>query len=295
MTRKGLGITYSQQAKIVHSRIDSELAASTSDTALVQDALRIVDTAKQHGVVLRLLGALAISLHSSEFAHVHQNLKRLGESRRAFTDIDFIGYSKQRVKIREVMEDNLNYVVDQNVLLFRGKERLVYQHPEQGYHIDIFLDGLKFSHHISFGTDPKKGRLLLDYPTISATDLLLEKLQIHAISQKDLKDIIVLLRAHELDSTDGPRTINMKHVATVLAGDWGFWKDATTNLRDVSAHGTKYAEDEMLSQADLADVSSKVNQLLTEIENQPKTSGWKQRERTGQEKPWWNDVEEVTR
>lgn len=295
LTRKVSGITYSPQAKIEQPRIEAELAGSPADTALVEDAIRIVKVAKQRGVVLRLLGALAISLHSSEFAHLHQNLKRLGGDQRTFTDIDFIGYSKQRVKIREVMEDELNYVVDQNVLLFRGKERLVYQHPDQNYHIDIFLDGLRFSHHIIFGTDPKKGRLLLDYPTISATDLLLEKVQIHSISQKDLKDIIVLLRAHQLDSTDGLRTINTNHVAAVLASDWGFWKDASTNLRDVSSHGAKYAAEGMLSHSDLADVSNKVNQLLAQIENEPKTSAWKRRERAGEEKPWWNDVEEVSR
>lgn len=295
MTRKALGITYSQQAKIEQPRIETELAGALADTALVEDAIRIVDVAKRNGVVLRLLGALAISLHSSEFAHLHQSLKRLGDSERAFTDVDLIGYSKQRVKIREFMEDELNYVVDQNVLLFRGKERLVYQHPDQNYHIDIFLDGLRFSHHITFGTDPKKGRLLLDYPTISATDLLLEKLQIHSISQKDLKDIIVLLRAHQLNSTDGPRIINTNHVAAVLADDWGFWKDATTNLREVSSYGAKYAAERMLPHSDLADVANKVNHLLAQIENEPKTPTWKERERAGEERPWWNDVEEVSR
>jgi hypothetical protein len=271
------------------------LGEAYSDRALVEDALKIVEGAKQRGVVLRLLGALAITLHSSEFTELHHNLKRLGENKRAFTDIDLIGYSKQRVKIREVMEDDLHYLVDQNVLLFRGKERLMYHHREQLYQIDIFLDGLKFSHEIRFGADPKKGRLLLDYPTISATDLLLEKLQIHSISQKDLKDVIVLLRAHTLDAMDAPGSINMTHVATVLANDWGFWKDATTNLAEVSSYATKYLAEGLLTGPDLTDISEKTNQILSQIEAEPKTSEWKLRERMGDEKPWWKDVEDVSR
>jgi hypothetical protein len=271
------------------------LGESHSDRALIEDALEIVEVAKERGVVLRILGALAITLHSGEFAQLHHNLKRLGENKQAFTDIDLIGYSKQRVKIREVMEDDLHYLVDQNVLLFRGKERLVYHHREQLYQVDIFLDGLRFSHEIMFGTDPKKGRLLLDYPTISATDLLLEKLQIHSISQKDLKDIVVLLRAHQLDVIDTPRSINTKHVATVLANDWGFWKDTTTNLRDVSSYAAKYHADGMLEDSDLTDVSQKTSRILSEIETQQKTLEWKLRERVGEEKPWWKDVEDVSR
>jgi hypothetical protein len=293
--RKALETTCSQPASSKTLRIEAELDESHSDRALVEDALKIVEAANQRGVVLRLLGALAITLHSSEFTQLHHDLKRLGEGEHAFTDIDMIGYSKQRVKIREIMEDDLHYSVDQNVLLFRGKERLVYHHRESLYHIDIFLDGLRFSHDIMFGTDPKKGRLLLDYPTISATDLLLEKLQIHSISQKDLKDMIVLLRAHKLDVLDSPRGINVKHVATILAGDWGFWRDATTNLAEVSSYATKYLAEGMLTDSDLTDVSGKTKQILGQIETEPKTLEWKLRERVGEEKPWWKDVEDVSR
>jgi hypothetical protein len=294
MTRE-LEITCSQPDRSKTFSDLKQLTEKRSDRALVEDALTIVDVANQRGVVLRLLGALAITVHSTGFTKLHRNLKRLGETERAFTDIDLIGYSKQRVKIREVMEDELHYLVDQNVLLFRGKERLMYHHKEQNYQIDIFLDALRFSHEISFGTDPKKGRLLLDYPTISATDLLLEKLQIHSISQKDLKDIIVLLRAHKLDETDNPRSIDMKHVAAVLANEWGFWKDATTNLAEVASYAARYLAEGLLTEPDFTDVSEKQTLLLTRIEGEPKPQEWKLREQVGEKKPWWKNVEDVSR
>lgn len=271
------------------------METSNVDKELLDDAFKIVDTAKQRDVSLRLLGALAISLCSSEFANLHQSLKRLGSATRAFTDIDLIGYAKQRVKVREVMEDDLDYVVDQNVLLFRGKERLLYHHPKGLYHLDIFFDRLSFSHEIALGSDPKKGRLQLRYPTITPTDLLLEKLQIHAISQKDLKDIIVLLRAHDLGMTDEGKVINLKHVSSLLANDWGFWKDATTNLHDVITYAEKYRSESLLPEADFANVSVKISQILEAAEKEPKTKNWDARARIGETKQWWNSVEDVSR
>jgi hypothetical protein len=271
------------------------LQVSSGDKALIDDSLKIVDVAKQRNVSLRLLGALAISLHSSEFGSLYQSLKRLGDSERAFTDIDLIGYSKERVKVREVLEDELGYVVDQNVLLFRGKERLLYHHPEGKYYMDIFFDRLNFSHDINMGSDPKKGRLQLDYPTITATDLLLEKLQIHEISQKDLKDVIVLLRAHDLGIQDNAQMINSKHFAMVLADDWGFWKDATANLHDVLSYAEKYRCEGMLPDPDFADISGKVAKILKTVENEPKSQKWDLRSRTGESKQWWKSVEDVSR
>ena len=268
---------------------------SMLDEPIVKEALAIVEAAKKRNVVLRLLGALAIMLRSSEWEDLQRSLKRLGTSERTFTDIDLIGYAKQRPKVRQVMEDDLGYVVDQNVLLFRGKERLLYHHPKQSYNVDIFFDSLRFSHDILFGTDPKKDRLLLDFPTISPTDLLLEKLQIHSISQKDLKDVIVLLRAHELGPQENRKSINLQRLAGTLRDDWGFWKDATTNLREVVSYTEEYNSQGMIAQTDVSDIAAKVSHILNTIDRSEKTSKWKVRERTGESKQWWNNVENVSR
>jgi hypothetical protein len=268
---------------------------SILDEPIVKEALAIVEAAEKRNVVLRLLGALAITLRSSEWEILQRNLKRLGDTEKTFTDVDLIGYAKQRPKVREVMEDDLGYAVDQNVLLFRGKERLLYHHPTEPYSVDVFFDSLRFSHEISFGTDPKRDRLLLHSPTISPADLLLEKLQIHAISEKDLKDIVVLLRAHELAPEDGAKSINLQHITGTLRDDWGFWKDATTNLREVVSYAEKYNSRGMIAQTDVSDIASKVSHILNTIEVSEKTPKWKLRARTGESKQWWNEVEDVSR
>ncbi len=55
-------------------------------------------------------------------------------------------------------------------------------------------------------------------------------MQIVEINEKDLKDSIVLLRAHTVGDTDKD-TINAKRIAKLLADDWGFYYTVTTNLK----------------------------------------------------------------
>lgn len=64
---------------------------------------------------------------------------------------------------------------------------------QNGFSIDIFLDRLEMCHDIDF-----KGRLELDYPTIPLAEMLLEKLQIVQINEKDVKDVIILCASTKL-------------------------------------------------------------------------------------------------
>lgn len=265
------------------------------DQVLIADALKIIEEGKKYDITLRLLGALAIKVHSEEFSELHRKLKRLGSENRVFSDIDLIGYSKERVKIRRLMEDVLGFKYSEQFMLMHGKERLLYFHLENLYHVDIFFDKLKFSHDIDFGSIPNKGRLGLDYPTISLADLLLEKLQIHEINEKDIKDLIVLIRAHEIGEKDQKEIINGKHVAKILADDWGFWYDAKMNLDKVKLSAERYHEDGILAPEDFEDLQLKINRILDFIDAEPKTKNWKKREKVGTTKKWWRSVEEVTR
>lgn len=264
------------------------------DEAFINEAIRIVEAAERRGVTLRILGALAIRLHSGEHNKLHINLDRLG-SDKSFTDIDFMAYSKERHKVRAVMEDDLGFKISPQTLLMHGKERLIYYHPDGLYHVDIFFDKLRFSHDIDFGDNPKKGRLSLDFPTIPLAELLLEKLQIHDITEKDVKDVIVLLRAHKLAEKDEKEVLNIKYISEVLADDWGFWYDVVQNLKKAKESLRKYLKEGMMSGEDAQDVTSKIEKLLNYIEVKPKTSKWKKRMRQGTDKKWWRDVEEISR
>lgn len=268
---------------------------ATNDEVFLRDAIKIVEEGERRNVTLRLLGALAVKIHSHEYDHLHGKLKRLGEEKQAFTDIDLMAYSKERAKVRELMEDVFGFTHSRHFLLMHGKERLLYYHPEGLYHVDIFFDKLQFSHDVHFGSDPRKGRLSSDFPTIPLAELLLEKLQIHEINEKDIKDIIVLLRAHEIGQLDQKEVVNIKYFAKILADDWGFWYDARANLQKVKAFADNYHAEDILTLEDLADVRDKVDRIIAFTDDEPKTKKWKKREKKGTSKEWWRPVETLTR
>ncbi|GBC71452.1 hypothetical protein HRbin02_01235 [Candidatus Calditenuaceae archaeon HR02] len=265
-----------------------------SDEEIISEAIKIVNEGEKRGVILRILGALAIRIHSNGLEALHKGLGRLGENTKgSFTDIDLIGYSSQRAGVRELMEKYFSFVISRQFLLLYGKERLVYYHPDNLYRVDIFFDKLSFSHEIQFR---KKGssRLELDSPTITVSDLLLEKLQIHQINEKDIKDIIVLLRAHDVGEGEGDR-INLQYISNILCDDWGFWMDATENLRKTMKYAEKYFERSLISQEDLSDVNNKCLKILDYLEECPKTKNWEKRARKGVKEKYWREVEELYR
>ncbi len=267
----------------------------TNDEVFLRDALKIVEEAERRDITLRLLGALAVRIHSSQYDYLYKKLKRLGEEECFFTDIDFIAYSKERAKVRKLMEDVFDFKYSRHFLLMHGKERLLYYHPKGLYHIDVFFDKLQFSHTVHFGSNPKNGRLALDFPTISLADLLLEKLQIHEINEKDIKDVLVLLRAHKIGQLDQKEVINVKYVAEILADDWGFWYDATENLRKIRSLADKYRAKGFLTLEDSADIRDKVDRIIALIDAEPKTRKWEKRRKKGTSKKWWRPVETLTR
>jgi hypothetical protein len=62
--------------------------------------------------------------------------------------------------------------------------------------------------------------------------MLLEKMQIVQINEKDVIDTIMLLLEHPLGDID-KETINIKRVAELCAADWGLWRTLTMNLGKV--------------------------------------------------------------
>jgi hypothetical protein len=157
-------------------------APSTTGASFVEEATKIVDAAKEKGIALRIMGATAVRIHCSKFSYLHDALQR------EITDIDFVGYGKQNSNVLKLL-DALGYVSDKRMRMFQFMGRYLFENPANKRHIDVFFDKLEFCHTIDF-----KGRLELDYPTISLSDILLQKMQIVQINEKDIRDTMVLLR-----------------------------------------------------------------------------------------------------
>jgi hypothetical protein len=136
-----------------------------------------------------------------------------------------------------------------------------------------------------------RGRLELHPKTITPTDLFLEKIQIVKISEKDIKDLIVLL--HEADLTEDERGVNVEYVANRMSWDWGFYYTTTMNLNKVREFLGRYSD--KLGEDEVKTVSERIDRLLSAIEAKPKSTKWKLRAKIGPSVKWYNEVEDLIR
>jgi hypothetical protein len=130
----------------------------------------------------------------------------------------------------------------------------------------------------------------LYFPTLTLSDLLMEKLQIVRINEKDIKDTIVMLLEHPIANHD-KESIDAGYVADMLAADWGFYHTFTMNLSKVETFTRRY---EQLQAEDKQHVISEMVKLRQAIEEKPKNLRWKLRARTGTGSKWYRDVEDLT-
>jgi len=241
------------------------------------EAVRIVRVATEEGLTLRLLGSLSFQLRCPRHAHLQ---KALG---RSYTDIDYAGYSKQAAGMNPLFE-SLGYLEDAEVNLYFAGKRMIFYNPVNGIHIDVFFDKLDFCHEIKWS-----GRLEIEEFTLPLAEMLLEKMQIVKINEKDIIDTVILLLEKPLSDHDNG-TINIDLISSLCAKNWGLWRTTTMNLKKVAqlVHGY-----EQLSDGEKATVNSQVDAILASIDEEPKTMGWKLRSTIGDRVKWYKEVEDI--
>jgi hypothetical protein len=250
----------------------------------LDEGRRLVDEASKRRIPLRLLGGVAIRIHCSEFMDFAKKLVRLGEGRQEYTDLDFMSLMKFRKNQMKEFFDEMGYEKRPTTMSTAATQRHIYFHPNGWFSVDVFFDKLLAANHpLDF-----RGRLELDSPTVTPTDLLLEKVQIVFPDEKDVKDMILLLHAHELALQEEKNQINAGFMAAKLASDWGFWYTVTTNLKGLK----QYASDtQNLTEKEKQGLASKIDKLLKTIDDKPKSAGWRMRSVMGARRKWYKPVE----
>jgi hypothetical protein len=262
MTSSSIGMAEQDQAE--RDKFENELK-------------KIVKASDSAGVLMRVIGSLAFQMHCPNFGYLQQAMGR------AYTDIDFAAYAKQAKDIKVLMAA-MGYSENREVFIVSEGERAIYDKPEIGMHIDVFYDKLNFCHVIKWA-----GRLEVDSPSIPLAEMLLEKMQIVQINEKDIIDTIMLLLEHPLGDID-QETINIKRVSELCAADWGLWRTTTMNLNKVRQLAQSY---EQLTAEQKDKVSSQVELAMTSFDQAPKTMAWQLRARVGDRVKWYKDVDEV--
>lgn len=243
----------------------------------LNEARRLTEVGEKDGVILRVMGPIALHFYFPYYVDLYRKMERLGE--RVFTDIDYASYGKCRGRIVPFFERQ-NYTLEKRAAMLSGNTRHIYFN-ERIPMIDVFFDKLAYNHPIDY-----KGRLEIHPYCVSLTDLLLQKLQIVHINDKDLKDGMLLLLAAEVGGTDKDM-INANYVAKIMSEDWGFYYTSTMNLEKIkSASG----DVQVLTDQQRSTIAKNADKIIQTIDLYPKSGKWKSRAKVGTKKPWYNEV-----
>ena len=252
------------------------------------EALRIVDVADRNGILLRLMGGMAIRAHSPAWTH---------RTRKREVDLDFATRSKDRKAVFALLEAE-GYTPDKRHNALFGQHQGYFVDESRNRPVDVLVDKLEMCHRIEFADRLAKSR-----PTLPLADLLLSKLQVVKINRKDVLDALVLLADHPLDQDDGDVDadsglccISLPRILSFTSSDWGWWRTVTGNL-------DKLAQflDSDFTEADLDiggrpvrfDPRAQVAALRAAIDDAPKSTRWKLRSTVGERQQWYVEPEEV--
>jgi hypothetical protein len=159
-----------------------------------------------------------------------------------------------------------------------------------GRPIDVMVDRLTMCHVLDFR--PGYGRLPF---TLDAVDILLSKLQIIELNEKDARDIFQLLAGLPVGPAGSPGdvTIDTDRFGQLVAADWGWWRTVTGNLDKLP--GIAADKPELVPTDAPHDPLAHAAQLAEHANSVPKGMKWKLRANVGDRVRWYELPEEVGR
>jgi hypothetical protein len=238
--------------------------------------VRIVNAGDVHGLVLRVLGGLGVGLHAPSAARP--------ELARAYVDIDFAIPSRRSAEVEQLLVRQ-GYTPDKPFNTLNGQTRLLFYDQLRKRQLDVFVGHFEMCHRL-----PIAERLDVEPLTLPLAELLLTKLQIVQLNDKDVRDLCALLLDHPLGEHDD-ETINVARINALCGADWGLWKTAMLSLDRVRAMASGYG----LPAVDVARITGNVDDLQRALQASPKSLRWKARSAVGERVQWYAIPEEVQR
>jgi hypothetical protein len=239
---------------------------------IVAEARRLLEAAEEAGVPLRALGGVAVRLRTPEVPPPFE---------RSFGDLDFAAGRGSSREVRSLLEES-GYAPDEAFNTLHGQRRLIYLDAASARKLDVFVGEFSMCHKVPLD------RIELEPRTLPLAELLLTKLQIVELNEKDVRDVLALLQGHDVAEDDG-ETIGAGRVAELCAADWGLWRTFTANVAECRDRAGGYDLDPDVRER----IAERADRLLARIEDEPKTRGWRLRARVGERVRWYELPEEV--
>jgi hypothetical protein len=238
----------------------------------VEESKRLIGSAARAGLTMRVLGGVAVCLQAPDERPLLT--RKIG-------DIDVTTPKGGKRAATEVLT-KAGYAPDVHFNTFHGARRLLFYDEANGRKLDVFVGEFSMCHEI-----PIADRLELEPLTVPLAELLLTKLQIVELTERDQRDIYNLTYHHELSNGDS-KGIEVDFIASLCARDWGLWRTTRTTVERCVDNIASY---EMPAEAS-ATIVDRLQAMWRRIEEAPKSARWKLRSRVGDRVKWYDEPEE---
>ena len=132
---------------------------------------------------------------------------------REYKDIDLVTLKGKGKDVVALLRE-LGYAPQERFNVINGHERLLFHDLANGRQLDVFVGAFRMCHEI-----PVTQRIALDPIAVPLAELLLTKLQVVQLNEKDRRDIVALYD-HDIADSDGD-TVNGAEVGRACAPTTG--------------------------------------------------------------------------
>jgi hypothetical protein len=239
------------------------------------ESIEVVRAANARGIPLKLIGGQAVRLLCPLFPH------RAREDQ----DMDFACVSARKRDVIAFFGER-GFQGDARFNTLHGDRQMYFTTADGKTSVDVVMDKLNMCHVLDFSD-----RIDRMPDTLDVTDLLLSKLQIVELNEKDVHDLLHLLSGFEALPAD-TGTIGLERIGRLVAADWGWWRTITMNL-DKLAQLAEGDHHDLLPEARRFEPAEQARRVRAFCEEVPKTMKWKLRARVGDRVRWYELPEEV--
>jgi hypothetical protein len=235
----------------------------------------VVREANARGIPLKLLGGQAVRLLCPLYPH----------RARDDQDMDFACISSKKREVIAFFAEQ-GFLGDPRFNTLHGDRQMYFTTADGKTSVDVVMDRLRMCHELEFGS-----RIERMPDTLDVADLLLSKLQIVELNEKDAADAVQLLGAYPVRAGDDPGTIGLARFDEIVGDDWGWWRTVTATLERIRSLATGDGGS-IVPPSPPFDPVEQVGALLTEAERVPKSRRWRLRSLIGERIRWYELPEE---
>jgi hypothetical protein len=250
---------------------------------MLDEALDLVDAARDDGADARLIGGLAVLALCACSAQV----------RRDHRDVDLVAPRASAKRLLATFA-RLGFEENRHVRLATSGALLQVYRPcvhsdthRRPLHtddrVDVYLDAFRLHHTVVLGR-----RLRREPYTVPPSDVLLAKLLRTQMSETDAQDVAELLRCLDLRDEEQAGALGLRYLARVCSRDWGLYHDVSGNLERI----VREADALSASGEDAALVRERAGRVLTALGGARKHLRWRLRAALGERLPWYDAVDE---